>query len=174
MAEVDFYYNSDNIKIQCNKYEKIKEIFQKFYSKVGTNQNSFVFIYNGDIITNKELTFNELANEDDKKRNKMNVLVSISTIKNTSQFIYECCEVENDEMKEYAEMTILYAIQKYPDNDYEKCKIVSDKFEEKYGGYWTVSFIKIGDMINAYNNYFIKVKYGEYIIKISRTHAKRD
>ena len=100
MAEVGFYYNSDNIKIQCNKYEKIKEIFQKFYSKVGTNQNSFVFIYNGDIITKKELTFNELANEDDKKRNKMNVLVSISTIKNTSQFIYERCEVENDEMKE--------------------------------------------------------------------------
>ena len=174
MAEVDFYYNSDNIKIQCNKNEKIKEIFQKFYSKVGTNQNSFVFIYNGDIITNQELTFNELSNEDDKKRNKMNVLVSISTIKNTSQFIYERCEVENDEMKEYADMAILYAIQKYPDNDYEKCKIVKNKFEEKYGGDWAVSFIKSGDMINAYNNYFIKVKYGEYIIKISRTHEERD
>ena len=68
MAEVDFCCNSDNIKIQCNKNEKIKEIFQKFYSKVGTNQNSFIFIYNGDIITNQELTFNELANEDDKKK----------------------------------------------------------------------------------------------------------
>ena len=100
----------------------------------------------------------------------MNVLVSISTIKNTSQFIYERCEVENDEMKEYAEMAILYAIQKYPDNDYEKCKIVSDKFEEKYAGYWAVGFIKSGDMTNVYHNYYIKVKYGGYIIKISRTH----
>ena len=109
-----------------------------------------------------------------KKRNKMNVLVSISTIKNTSQFIYERCEIENDEMKEYAEMNILYAMKKYPDDDCEKCKIVENKFEEKYGGYWTDSFIKNGNMINVYYNYFIKVKYGEYLIKISRTHAEID
>ena len=77
-------------------------------------------------------------------------------------------------MKEYADMAILYAIQKYPDNDYEKCKIVSDKFEEKYGGYWAVSFIKSGSVVNVYYDYFIKVKYGGYLIRITRTHVERD
>ena len=32
-------------------------------------------MYNGIIIQNEELTFNEIANSEDKKRNKMNILV---------------------------------------------------------------------------------------------------
>ena len=112
MAEVEFYYNGNNINIQYNKYEKIKEIFNKFLSKIGAYQNSFVFIYNGNIIENKELTFDELSNIEDKKRNKMNILVSRALCSNSSQFIYEECKVKDKAMKDYAEMTILYALQK--------------------------------------------------------------
>ena len=33
-------------------------------------------MYNGNLIQNTELTFNEIANDEDKVRKKMNVLVS--------------------------------------------------------------------------------------------------
>ena len=169
MAEIEFYYDSNIIKIKCNKNEKLKDIFQKFKTNFGNCKNSFVYIYNGDLIKNEELSFDQLANSEDKKRNKMNVLVSISDNSNSSQFIYEKCKVEDDEMKEFAEMSILYAIQKYPDNDWEKCLLVKKKFDEKYGGLWGVSFLKTGDSANSYFGYYIKVKYGGYIIKILRT-----
>ena len=84
MAEIEFYYDSNNIKIQCNKNEKLKDIFQKFKTKIGNSQNSFVYIYNGDLIKNEELSFDQLANSEDKKRNKMNILVSISANSNSS------------------------------------------------------------------------------------------
>ena len=72
-------------------------------------------------------------------------------------------------MKEFAEMSILYAIQKYPDNDWEKCLLVKKQFEEKYGGYWGVSFLKTGDSVYDAFDYYIKVNYGGYKIKIVRT-----
>ena len=169
MSEIEFYYNGNNIKIQCNKYEKIKEIFNKFVAKIGANQNSFVYIYNGNIITNEELTFDQLSNVDDKRRNKMNILVSQSSFTNFSQFIYEECNVKDNEMKDFAEMVILHALQKYPENDREKCLFVQDKFEGKYGDLWGASFIKNGDAINRYFDYFIKVRYAGYTIRIMRT-----
>ena len=169
MSVIEFYYDSNNISIQCNQNEKLKEIFKKFKTKIGTRQNSYFYIYNGDLIKNEELTFYQLANLEDKKRNKMNILVSISTNSNSSQFIYEVCKVQNDEMKEFAEMTILYAIQKYPNDDSEKSDMVRKKFEEKYGGEWGCSFIKNGGWAVHFYNYYIKVKYGGYLIRIIKT-----
>ena len=169
MSVIEFYYDSNNISIQCNQNEKLKEIFKKFKTKIGTSQNSFVYTYNGDLIKNEELTFYQLANLEDKKRNKMNILVSISTNSNSSQFTYEICKVQNDEMKEFAEMTILYAIQKCPNDDSEKSALVMEKFEEKYGGEWGCSFIKNGGWAVHYQDYCIKVKYGGYLIRIIKT-----
>ena len=169
MTEVEFYYKGQNIKIQCNQYEKMNEIFKKFSSKAGTNKDSFVFIYNGNIITNEELTFDELSNKEDKKRKKMNILVSKSIDSNFSQFVYEKCIIEDESMKDFAEMTILLALQKYPDDDVEKCLLIKEKFEEKYGGRWGASFIKNGDSVCHYYGAFIKVKYAGYMIKILKT-----
>ena len=45
MSSVEFYFEGENIMIQCNKYDKMKQIFQKFYSKTGANQNSVTFLY---------------------------------------------------------------------------------------------------------------------------------
>ena len=169
MSVIEFYYDSNNISIQCNQNEKLKEIFKKFKTKIGTSQNSFVYIYNGDLIKNEELTFYQLANLEDKKRNKMNILVSISTNSNSSQFTYEICKVQNDEMKELAEMTILYAIQKCPNDDSKKSALIIKKFEEKYGGEWGCSFIKNGGWAVHCHDYCIKVKYGGYLIRILKT-----
>ena len=169
MAEVEFYYNGSNIKVQCNQNDRMGDIQSRFKSKVGSSQNSFVYLYNGHTLSNESLTFYELANPDDRKRKKMNIIATESKYSNTNQFIYEKCLVEDDSMKEFAEMMILYAIQKYPDDDWEKCEFIMTKFEEKYGGKWGTSFLKNGDSAYWYNGYYIKVKYGGYTIKILRT-----
>ena len=74
MAELIFLYNENETKIQCNKEEKIKEICKRYITKIQIDINTIYFIYNGNKI-NEDLNFNEQANEEDKKRNIMNILV---------------------------------------------------------------------------------------------------
>ena len=85
MSQVVFSYNSQNIIIQCNLYELIYEIFQKFSTKANKDLNSLYFLYNGDIISNQFLTLDEIMNRDDKIRNKMNILVQDNQNTYTSQ-----------------------------------------------------------------------------------------
>ena len=177
MSEVQFYYNGNNINIQCNKNENMKEICNRFKSKIGQDQKQFVYIYNGNIITNEESTFDQISNIDDKNRNKMTILVTDQKQSNinsnqfpkSSQFKYLDCTVKDEEMKEFAEMTIVYAFQKYPDDDAEKSKMVRDKFKKKYGDSWCVCFIKNGNCWITYFDYFIEVLYNGYQISIGRT-----
>ena len=60
--------------IQCLKDDKMKDICNKFVSKIQSNINKLYFLYGSNKL-NLELTFNELANEIDRERNKMNILV---------------------------------------------------------------------------------------------------
>ena len=101
----------------------------------------------------------------------MNIVVSEASNLSlySSQFNYEQCEVLNDEMKEFAEMTIMYAMQKYPDDDAQKSKFVRDKFIDKYGHVWSVCFIKNGNCWITYYSYFIEVLYNGYQVSIGRT-----
>ena len=85
MSQVVFSYNGQNIIIQCNLYELIYEIFQKFSTKANKDLNSLYFLYNGDIISNQFLTLDEIMNRDDKIRNKMNILVQDNQNTYTSQ-----------------------------------------------------------------------------------------
>ena len=76
MAEVTFDYESLQIKIQCNVNDKMKDIINKFLIKIeNKDQNILYYLYNGSRIK-EELTFNEQANDYDKNRNKMNILVT--------------------------------------------------------------------------------------------------
>ena len=102
----------------------------------------------------------------------MTILVSNAPNQNSSQFIYENCKVKDESMKEFAEMVILHALQKYPNDDFNIADAVCQKFEEKYGGSWSTSFIKNGDSSIVCSDYFIKVKYGDYRIKIVRSLNK--
>ena len=76
MAQVVFSFNGNDIIIQCNINEKMEEILKKFCIKVGKEINSLYFIYSGNYLNNDELTFEEIANKEDKERNKMNILVT--------------------------------------------------------------------------------------------------
>lgn len=74
-SEVVFQYEQQQIIIQCQRNEKMKEISDKFANKVGSNTNNFLFLYGGHQL-DFDLTFEEQSNTEDKNRNKMNVIVS--------------------------------------------------------------------------------------------------
>ena len=76
MAEAIFNLEGINTTIQCDENEKMGEIIKTFLIKINDSQNNnLVYLYNGQII-NKELTFKEQANELDKNRKKMDILVT--------------------------------------------------------------------------------------------------
>ena len=84
MVEVIFNYEGNNTIIQCNINDKMKDIINKFLKKIENNENNnnLFFIYDANII-NYELTFIQLANKLDKKRNKMNIIVKSNNDNNT-------------------------------------------------------------------------------------------
>ena len=73
--QVVFNYNGSDITVQSNINTKFKEIYKIFKFKTKAESKNFAFMYNGILIQNDELTFNEIANEEDKQRKRMNVLV---------------------------------------------------------------------------------------------------
>ena len=75
MVEVKFIYEGMNKDIQCDINEKFKDIINKFLIKINKNENiNLYYLYDGTQIK-KELTFYEQANQIDKNRKKMNVIV---------------------------------------------------------------------------------------------------
>ena len=86
-----------------------------------------------------------------------------------SGFNFEEVIGADEKMIEYSKMVVLLAINEFPNDDYKKCELVSIKFEEKYGGCWGCSFLKNGDTCYVYQDYFIKLRYNDYIIKILKT-----
>jgi hypothetical protein len=79
MASVVFILNGVETIIQCLKTDKMKDICNKYVSKIQSNINKLYFIYGSNKL-NLELTFDELANEVDRDRNMMNILVYENTI----------------------------------------------------------------------------------------------
>jgi len=86
MYEVEFNYKGNKTIIQCRKDEKMKDIFNKFLYKIqNLDINKIFFLYSGNANINCELSFEEVANENDKIRNKMNIIVNdIDNIKKGS------------------------------------------------------------------------------------------
>ena len=74
MANVVFNFNEQKITIQCEVEEKIKDICNRFASKVAIDINSLYFLYDKNLL-NLDLTFKDQVNSNDKKSNRMNVLV---------------------------------------------------------------------------------------------------
>ena len=71
---VIFNFESSDIIVQCSKNETMRNIIQRFGSKIQKNSNSFIYLYGGGQV-NFELTFEEQANQIDKENNKMKILV---------------------------------------------------------------------------------------------------
>ena len=89
-----FSYNGNEILIQGNYKDKMKDLFEKFESKIGKNISKFYFIYGGENIK-KDLVLEQIIQDSDKIRNKLNILVGEeeSTIKSESNKIIDSKEV---------------------------------------------------------------------------------
>ena len=109
MAEVVFDYNANKVTIQCQKNEKMKDIFQRFTNKINIKSNQIFYIYAGNNIVNYELTFKEIVNDEDKKRNKMiivvydanNTFINNIIIKSFEIICPECFENSKININEY-------------------------------------------------------------------------
>ena len=76
MTEVEFNYNGIATIIQCNRNDKMIDVCEKFESKSQLKEKTIFYLYGGkEIKINNTITFDELANTNDKERNKMNILV---------------------------------------------------------------------------------------------------
>ena len=69
MAEIIFIYEGNQIKIQCNKNQKMNEICNNLCNKINMNKNSLIFLYGG-----RQLNLNKVLNEITNE-NKINILV---------------------------------------------------------------------------------------------------
>ena len=95
MANVEFIYDGKNITIQCNTNDKLEKIIRNFCNEVQKSKEELYFLYSGQIISNYNLTFFELANHVDKTRKIMSIIV-IDNFDNNTSLIHN----ENGELKE--------------------------------------------------------------------------
>ena len=95
MVVVEFIYDGKKTIIQGNINEKMNDIYNKYIIKIGKNINDIDLIYDGNIIKEniKDLSFNEFANNIDKNRKKMNILVYDKYINNEKNNIIKLKEI---------------------------------------------------------------------------------
>ena len=73
-AKIIFNYEGKDITIQCSIEDKMKDICQKYVTKIESNINSLLFLYGGNQM-NMNLKFKEQASSMDINNKEMNVLV---------------------------------------------------------------------------------------------------
>ena len=131
MAEIIFNYNGNKAIIQSNKGEKMKNIIDKFICKAQLDKNLIYFLYSGNNV-NEELNFEELANEEDKIRNKMNIIVNDNNISNEISSIkkskYTICPICKENIKLNLEEYKIYLFE--CKNKHEIDNILINEFEQ--------------------------------------------
>ena len=110
MTKVIFTYEKIFITIECDLNEKIKDIYQKFITKIELYNVEINYFYKKEKI-NEELTFEELANEYDKERKTINIIVE-RVNKNIKKIDIK------EELNKY-ENKIKYKFQKNPNLKYK-------------------------------------------------------
>ena len=98
MSKIIFSYNGLETIIQCNEEEKMKEIIKRYKNKIKVEE-SIYFIYNG-ILIKEELKYGEIINEEDKRRNIMNILVYGINMKTEKENMYQMNKIICPECKE--------------------------------------------------------------------------
>ena len=133
---VEFNYESNSIKIQGKKDEKMKDIYQRFFNKSGQDfsNKKIYFSYNGkwgnDSDGTENLTFWQMAKEEDRRRRQMNILVAENTnIEN--DIIIESKEIICPQCNKYIHMNIKnYKISLYDcENGHTKNNILLPEFK---------------------------------------------
>ena len=166
--EIIFSYNGINISVACGKHEKLKEIYKRFIYLAKAEGKSLFFIYNGSNILDDELSFKQLANYDDRKRKKMNVLVneidesqgSQGSKNSSTQYIIKSNEIicpvcyENIKLKFEDYIVILYECKNDHDTD-----LLFDQFDSSQNidlSKIICQNCKINNKANVHDNLFYK------------------
>ncbi len=163
-SQIELSYDGVNTTIQCRADEKLKDIFKNFKFKVKAENKMLIYMYNGNILKNEELTFNEVANPEDKKRNKMNILVvegEGQPVQPPQDYIIKSNNIICPECKE----DIKFNIEDYVINLFE-CKNKHDKDNIFLDEFNTTQNINVSKIIcqncgkynkaNVHNNIFYK------------------
>ena len=87
MSSIEFSYHGVNTLIQCNPNDKFSSILNKLATKTDIDFNSVYILYSGNMIKDKELSFNQIANASDKARNKMAIAIVDSEDKDNDSYI---------------------------------------------------------------------------------------
>ena len=95
MAKVIFIYKGIETEIQCNINDKIKDIYKRYENKLGIDISKLYFIYNGNKI-NDNLILNEILNEEDKRRNIMNILVNENILIKINEYKISLVKCKNN------------------------------------------------------------------------------
>jgi len=105
MFNVNFNYEGQNLVIQCQKKEKMKEIINKFIEKRRIDINFIYFIYSGNKIENNEIILEQVINEVDKKRNEINIIVTKKEVDIPKSSLEKSKEIICPECKEDANIS---------------------------------------------------------------------
>ena len=81
--EVEFNFNGIKTVLHCNINDKMKNIFEEYTLKIGKKIELLYMIYDSNIINEElmEKTYYQTANNIDKKRKIMNILVYLKNSK---------------------------------------------------------------------------------------------
>ena len=167
MCEVEFNHNSNIDIIQCNKDEKIRDIIRKFLSKTNLDINSINFIYSGNMNIDYNLSFEEIASDTDKLRNKIIILVNDKNIINEEEITIKSTNVICPICQEYTRINIeAYNIFLFGCKDNHKLdNILLNEFEDKQK--INLSKIKCGICGNSKGKTFKNIFYKCHQCKIN-------
>ena len=185
MVEVEFNYKGIKTIIQCKLNDKIKEICQSYLNKINEDKNNIYFSYYGNAENNfnQELTFQEMMNEEDKIRNKMNILVFKNEIEQEEKDIIKSKDIICPTCGESIKIEIInYKIKLYECknghiidnillNEFEKTQYINNK-EIK------CKICNNNNKSNSYNKIFFKRSeckkniYIHYVNQIMIKHIK--
>ena len=111
MASVEFTLTGMKTVIQCNENDLLRDIINKFAIKREKDVKDIYFIYNSDVIKEsyKNLTFNQIANQNDRERKKMCILVNEKDNKQNENTFIKSNEIICPRCRE----SILFSINDY-------------------------------------------------------------
>ena len=154
---VTFTYKCQNITIQCNKSDKMKDIIDKFITKTQIDKNSVYYLYNGTLIINEDLEVGKVI----KDENKNEIIVyNLSSDNNNNNSIIISKDIICPKCKEKAIIKIKdYKIELYNcKNGHNVKDILINEYEKTQ--VFDISSLKCNNCdknkSNTYNNEFYR------------------
>ena len=127
--EIEFNYQGQPTKIQCNTQDILNNIFQNFANKSQIDINSIYFLYSGTII-NGTSTVEQVINNTDKERKIMNILVNSTDAPIQKSIIIKPKDISCPKCGETARINITdYKILLQCKNGHNKGNILLDEYQ---------------------------------------------